>query len=281
MSSTLPATQGKAANAIATYDYGDSAGAGFDNQTNEDVSIPFLGVLQSNSPQVASRENRIEGARPGDLINTVTNEVFDGGKGVYFQPSDTSHVFVEWKPRDAGGGFVAIHALDSPVVAQAKKESTVFGKYKTPAGNDLIETFYITGMIHRSLNIDEQAAGSIEPAVIAFSSTKIKVYKSIMTRLRTFQNGKPPLFAHRLIITTSGEKNDRGEFYNFSVKPAVNNDLAQSLIPPTLGDGSPNPLLLAGQELLKANRRGDTKVKHDTQNAGEGKKDEKGDDIPF
>jgi hypothetical protein len=260
-------------------DYGTNAGAGFDNQTSEDMSIPFLGVLQALSPEVSGDAGeKIKGATAGNLINTVTKELFDGGEGIYFQPADTNHVFVEWKPRDSGGGFVAVHQLDSPVVAKAKADSKEFGKYKTPAGNDLIETFYMAGLVHRSLNLSEQIGNSPEPYLIAFTSTKIKPYKTIMTRLRTFKKG-PPLFAHRLKITTISEKRAKGTSANFHLEPAVDNDIAASLIPARLGDES-HPLLVQGQELLKAYRGGLMKVNHEKSKTGDGGEG-KGDDIPF
>jgi hypothetical protein len=226
--------------------YGEYAGAGFDNQTSEDMSIPFLGVLQALSPELQPGAQKIKGAEVGNLINTVTKELFDGEKnGVVFQPADTNHVFVEWKPRNQGGGFVAVHQLDSEIVASAKAKAEKFGKYKTDAGNDLIETFYIAGLLHRSADLAEQVENAPEPMIVAFTSTKIKAYKQIMTRLRTFK-GKPPLFAHRLLIKTWTETNAEGTFANFTITPAVNNDVAASLIPPTLGD-QPHPLLCKGR----------------------------------
>jgi hypothetical protein len=241
------------------YDYGTLSGVGFDNQTNEDISIPFLGVLQPMSPEVTGDDGKgIDGAKAGMLFNTVTNELFDGKDGVIFQPVDTSHVFVEWRPRNQGGGFVAVHTLDSEIVAKAKEDSTEFGKYKHN-GNDLIETFYIAGFLLRD-GMEQSTMG--DPMLIAFTSTKIKIYKQVMTRLRTFA-GRPPLFAHRLKITTVQEKNNTGSFSNFKIDAAAG-DIKDSLIPPTLDDAA-HPLLLAGQEFLKAYRGGLMKVNHEKQ----------------
>lgn len=260
----------------AAADYGDMAGAGFENQTSADVAVPFLGVLQGLSPEVGKGPKGIKGASPGMLINTVTKELFDGDTGVIFQPVDTRHVFVEWKPRDQGGGFVAEHATDAKVVLDCKANQE-FGSYKTPAGNDLIETFYVTGLMHRSDNLDEQAANAPEPMMIAFSSTKIRPYKAIMTRLRTVK-GNPPLFAHRIRITTAHEERDSGASENFSLKPLVNDDVKASLIPARLGNDL-HPLLVAGQALLKASRSGEVKqASQERESGGGGKKDA---DIPF
>ena len=265
----------------AAQDYGDYAGAGFDNQTTDDMSIPFLGLLQDLSPEVKKGADKIAGAEVGMMINTVTKELFDGEKdGVIFQPCDTNHVFVEWKPRNQGGGFVAVHQIDSPIVADAKAKAEKFGKYKTPAGNDLIETFYIAGILHRSANLEEQLGNTPEPMLIAFTSTKIKAYKAIMTRLRTFK-GKPPMFAHRILIKTKTETNAEGTFANFVVTPAVENNVEKSLIPSRMGEET-NPLLVQGAELLKAYRSGLVQVKHEQGgDAGNGGGGAKGDNPPF
>lgn len=257
---------------VATdYDYGDLAGQGFDNQTSEDISIPFLGVLQPMSPEV-ERGNaaQIENAAPGMLFNTVTNELLP--EAIAFQPVDTRHCFVEWVPRKQGGGLVGIHELDSEVVRKAKEESETFGAYQTPKGNDLVETFYVLG--HRLLE-----DGSAEPMMIAFTSTKIKVYKQIMTRLRTFR-GRPPLFAHRLSISTSIEKNAKGTFYNFKIAPLVKGDVGASLIPPKDENGEPHPLLVAGKTLLAAFRGQEMKVNYEKQGGASGGAETE-EEIPF
>ena len=264
-----------AALAVA-HDYGAMSGRGFENQTNADISIPFLGVLQPMSPEV-ERGNaaKIDGAEAGMLFNNVTNELYPDG--VYFQPVDTDHCFVEWRPRNQGGGFVAKHAIDSELVKKVRSTSAEFNKLKTPAGNDLIETFYVLGYILRD-GMSQTTMG--EPVMIAFTSTKIKVYKSMNTRVRTIA-GRPPLFANRLKITTVSEKNNKGTFFNFKID-AADGDLVKSLIPPTL-DGKPHPLLVAGEELLKASRSGMTKVNYDSQ-GGDGGGDEAaggGGDVPF
>lgn len=199
-------------NLPAAYDYGDYEGSGFENQGKEDYSIPFLEILQGQSPELDTNE----AARPGHIINKVTGDVVTGKDGIVFVPCYTQHVYVEWVPRDAGGGLVAVHELDSPVVAAAKA-SGGFGKIALENGNELIETFYVYGV-----QVDED--GISQQAVIAFTSTKIKKYKAWMTKARTVQlrlpNGRkinPPLFAHKYRLKTFKDKNKHGEWYSWEV----------------------------------------------------------------
>lgn len=215
--------------ALAVYDYGQDAGAGYENQTAADVQIPFITILQDLSPQVKKRDPLyIAGAEPGMLLNTVTGEILP--EGVEFIPSTTEQCFVEWRSRDAGGGFVARHDLDSAIVQKARAEQTFGARYTSPDGNDLIDTFYMYGLL--------VIGDRFEPAVIAFSSTKIKVYRKWNTKTRAFQiagpEGRkitPPLFAHRVTIGAATEKNAKGEFWNFTLKPAAGS-VAESLLAP-------------------------------------------------
>ena len=120
--------------AVAVPDYGDMAGNGFENQTNEDVAIPFLNLLQPMSPEVDKDEDTyIKGATAGRMINSVTKELFPE-EGVFVVPCDTQHVFVEWVPRTEGGGFVGIHQINDPIVLAAKEAATEYGKFKTEGG---------------------------------------------------------------------------------------------------------------------------------------------------
>ena len=211
---------------IVAHDYGEDAGAGYQNQTADDFQIPFLALLQKGSPQV-DEEDGIEGARPGMIINTGTDELFTE---VEFVPALTEHAFIEWIPRDAGGGFVARHGRTSDVVAAAKAESTEFGKYSTPAGNDLVETFYVYGVI--------VSEGVMRPVIIAFTSKKISIYKkwnsknkSCMIQNEDGSKSEPPAFAHLTKITSAGEQNVHGKFFNFRLAPAKGS-VIDSLLPP-------------------------------------------------
>lgn len=164
------------------YDYGNDAGAGFDNQTGEDVSVPFLVLLQPGSPEVQG-EDAV--AKAGMWINKTTGEVYSGKDGVTFIPALTEHLLVEWKPRDAGGGLVDQHAIDSELARRVRAQQPL-GAYKHPDMhnedpnkiNDLVETFYAYGVF-----VDPN--GFASPAVIAFSSTHIKPYKDWMFRVRS------------------------------------------------------------------------------------------------
>lgn len=214
----------------AAFDYGSDIGAGYENQTSADQMVPFIEVLQGLSPACQGEDAK---GRPGMLRNTATNDLYSGRTGVLFVPATTDHVWVEWRPRDAGGGLVGRHACDSDEVKAAlARPRNEKGKVINAAGNEMVETFYLYGVLC------EEDGTPTSPAVLSCYSTKIKPYRQLMTRLRTFQipvQGRkvcPPLFANLLRLTTREEKRTAGASYNLVFEAANDNNLAASLLRP-------------------------------------------------
>lgn len=216
------------AGAVVAHNYGEHAGAGLEGQDSSHLSIPFLNLLQALSPQL---EDENLSVKAGMLFNSVTNDAYDGKTGVEFVPAHIDHLITEWVPKEKGGGWVGVHDLASDIVVHARETSEDRNKLRTTSGNDLVETFYMYGIVVE----DETPVGM---AVIAFTSTKIKSYKAWNTKRQMFPHrkfgivGEPPLFAHRIRLTSVKQKNAKGEFYNFVLTPAVGGDIGKSLLAP-------------------------------------------------
>lgn len=238
------------------HDYGAMAGAGFESQTSDDIAIPFLGLLQSNSPELIDDDPKfIEGAKAGDLFNTVTRELFPATDGAFVVPCYTEKVYIEWVPRDDGGGFVGVHDPHSDVVAKAKEQATDRNRLKKN-GNDLIET----SQMYCLLLDGPDATASAMPIVVSFTSTKLKVYRALNLKLRTVK-GRPPLFAFRLKVSSRSEKSKRNEPYkNFVIEP-VGGSAQASMIDPA---GDQAGLLTEATALIDAVKSGIAKAAHDT-----------------
>jgi len=256
--------------------YGEQfEGAGWENTDKGDFQIPFLNQLQALSPQCEDGgERQVEGAKPGMFFNSVTLDLYDGP--VHLLIALTKHSFVEWRPQDSGGGFVAEHDVLSDVVAKAKEVagSTENPRdLKTPAGNELVETYQVFALLLDSPDATEFK----DQVVISFSKTKIKRYKQIMTRLRTFKgSNRIPLFAHRLTMTSTNEKNAAGKpFKNVQLTPAVGGDVGQSLL------AADSPLLELANGLREAIVGGVAKANFDSAAAptSGGGKDEEADEV--
>jgi hypothetical protein len=209
----------------SSFDYGEDAGGGFEKTTSADLSIPFFSVLQSNSPEV---EDDSRGLKPGQIFNTVTGEVVDGTPGLPFLACHQEIKFVEWVPREKGGGYVAAYDPEDPVVkaAIAKNGGKRAGKLPLPSGNELIETHYVYGL---QLSADGETSEGF--GVFSFTSTKIKPKRDWFTSMYMVK-GKPPIFAFRTILPTVKQKNEKGTFYNLSPAGLFGN-WVKSLLPPT------------------------------------------------
>ena len=63
--------------------FGNDLDQGFENVTQDDTSLPYVRILGQLSPQVTDGDAKyIDGAKPGMIFNNVTNEIFDGKKGI-------------------------------------------------------------------------------------------------------------------------------------------------------------------------------------------------------
>ena len=57
------------------------------------------------SPQLQKQNGSyIPGASAGDMYNTVTNEIYAGEEGISVVPCAYNKKFIEWIPREKGGG---------------------------------------------------------------------------------------------------------------------------------------------------------------------------------
>jgi hypothetical protein len=242
----------KTGGVVATYDYGKMAGEGFEEVKGTDLAIPFVNVIQPLSKAVED-----SGATAGQLFNTVTGELIDGEEGINFIPCHKELAFVEWIPRDKGGGFVGLHAEDSEIVKAAIEANggKRIGKLKV-GENDLIETHYVYGLI---LNKDGTQQDGF--AVIAFTSTKIKVFRNWLTAMYTIK-GRPPMFANRATIKTIKQKNKIHTFYNLKIDPLKETWGASLINPATEAN-----LLQAAQDFKGMVTSGLARAAFDTQDA--------------
>lgn len=188
---------------VAGYDV-EGVGTGFEDFTQDDLAVPFLVILQKNSPQVEEENPKhIAGAKAGMLMDTVSGELYDGKAGIVVVPCHRTRSFIEWIPRDDGGGLVNVFPPEAPEVqAVLAKAGRKFGKLKINDNNDLMETFNVFVLLVR-------ADGSTKPVVLGFSSSQIGMYKKWMTKARDIkvmgESGKlvtPPMFSHRYRLST-------------------------------------------------------------------------------
>jgi hypothetical protein len=190
------------------------ANVGFDGMSVQDAAIPYLMVLQSQSPQVKKGPGKVEGAEEGDFYNSVTQRVYKGDKGIRVIPCAFRKAYVEWVPKTAGGGFVASYDDDAKL-AECHKDP-VTGRDMLPNGNHLVATAY-----HYALIVEE--SGAFERVVISMASTQLKVSRRWNSQMMALQMdgpaGKftPPPFSHSYLATTKLEQKDSNTWYGWNI----------------------------------------------------------------
>lgn len=172
-----------------------------------DIALPYIVVLQTNSPQVnPAKAQFIEGAQAGMLYNTVMDVVFNGRtEGMAVIPCAYERKFVEWVHRDQGGGWVAEHSIESDIMNHTRPDDK--GKPRLPNGNVVVETAY-----HYILfkDPDTEAWGQ---GIMAMSSTFLKKNRKWNNMITTSKipgtDKQAPrfLYAYQLtsVVETKGE----------------------------------------------------------------------------
>ena len=110
------------------------SGVGLENVEAGDMAIPFIALLQALSPQV--KKKTLEGAEDGMFMNTVTSKLYEK---LHVIPCAFSKAWVEWVPREKGGGFVAQHTTDELMLQTTRDDKK---RDILPNGNSLVQTAY-------------------------------------------------------------------------------------------------------------------------------------------
>ena len=204
----------KKENAVAVNMFEADADKGSQNMTQEDLALPFLKVLGQLSPEVNKRDGKyVEGAEPGMILNTVTNEVFDGTKGIDVLPVFYERKYVEWQDRGEGKGApVAIHDASSDIMSQTTRDKSF--KDRLPSGNYLENTanHYVVVL-----------GDSPQTALISMKATQLKIsrkWNSIMMGIKLQgKNGlfTPPTYSHIYNLKTVQMSNDKGTWFCWEV----------------------------------------------------------------
>lgn len=210
----------------ATIDYSSDAGAGFEGADRASFAIPFLTILQSMSPQTKKSDGAyIKGAEEGMLYNTVGNDIYSGEEGVRVIPCAFVRSFVEWVPREKGGGFVAEYDAVAGEALRSKCSRNDKHQDILPSGNQLNDT-------RNHYLLVETREGRWEPMMLSLTSTQIKASRNWMSAMqRECAANSVPMFALIYRMTTTPQQNEKGSWYGavFEHEGYVEDDTAYSL----------------------------------------------------
>ena len=200
----------------------DDFGAGFEDFGAEDVLVPFIAILQKGSPQVEEDNPKyLKGAKAGMLWNTATAELFDGKeKGIQVIPVHRTRNFIEWIPKDEGGGLVKVYDPEAKEVLAVIGKDRQYGKRKIGDGNDLVETFSVFALVVKP-------DGDFDRVIISFASSQIGVYKRWMMKAQSIKittpDGRkrvPPMFSHQYTLTTIFTQKKENTWYKYNTDTA-------------------------------------------------------------
>ena len=200
--------------ALAVNMFEADADKGSQNMTQDDLALPFLKVLGQLSPEVNKVHSRyVKDAEPGMIINSVTNELYDGTKGIDILPVFYERKLIEWQDRGAGAGApVAIHDANSDIMSQTTRDKSY--KDRLPNGN------YIDNTANHYVVV---LGDSPQTALISMKSTQLKIsrkWNSIMMGIKLQgKNGlfTPPTYSHIYKLKTVQMSNDKGTWFGWDV----------------------------------------------------------------
>ena len=187
------------------------ASSGLENISSDDLATPRLKVLMQLSPELEEFEN----AKAGMIFNTVTNDLYDGSKGIRVLPCAYQRQYVEWADRGQGSGApINVFDASSDILTKTtrddnNKDRLENGNYVETCGN------------HYVLLITDD--GDATPALITMKATQLKKsrkWNSMLLNLKLKgKNGlfTPPSYSHYYNLKTVKEGNDKGNWYGWEI----------------------------------------------------------------
>lgn len=178
--------------------------------TLKDIAVPYLYVLQSNSPQVnADHSKYIKNAVSGMWYLTNLELVFDGREqGLEFIPCYFESLVTEWTPRESGGGLIASYDPGASILDSAKPNER--GQLFLPNGHQLIDTAYHYVLVKRPDN------KSWTQAIMPMKSTALKVSRRMNSTIQTTMipgtNKQAPRWLYKWHALTTRETKDQYVF---------------------------------------------------------------------
>lgn len=185
---------------------------GFEEMTSDSFTIPFLNIVQSLTP-IYQNENKSADIKLGAIYDSVSQEAYQKIKVI---PVHYQRRWIEWKPRELGGGFVAIH-VDCPKDAVRGEKGLVL-----PNGNKINDTrqHYVLYQDH---------SGLYNAALISMKSTAIVLSQTWCTQMQrcremiTGENGlvvsrRQSTYERQYELTTVLKRKNADQWYAWNIR---------------------------------------------------------------
>lgn len=214
MTKQVPATTSQKTDLAEVSTIFENIENGYESVTVDDLLVPRLNILQALSPQLKKSDAAyIKGAEAGDICDVGTGEVFKDG--IKFLPVMYRKEFLEWAPRNTGGGLVNVHT-DASILEQTTRDDK--NRPIMPSGNLISETAQFYG-----LNLSANNRRCFLP----MSSTQLKKARKFITlamseKLKRSDGSEytAPLFYRSYDLSTAEEQNNEGTWYGWTIARA-------------------------------------------------------------
>ena len=182
----------------------EATGLGNENVGSEHLQTPRVKLLQQMNSEVDKNHDAyIEGAEPGDLLNTVSNEIY--GKEIYVLNIHFTEDFVVWRKREKGGGLV------STFNSRTEADEAVSNQDGSPDDFEIIQT-----QSHLLLRKNPET-GELDstPFLMDFAASKLRVSREWNTQISQLKGDR---FSSLWKVSSVSTANRAGQkFQNLSV----------------------------------------------------------------
>lgn len=220
---------------------------GTEHITKDDIKMPRLALSQNMSYQVQrTHEKFIKDLRTGELFNDLTGEILGEGPVDFMIIRADKPRWIEFHPRESGGGIKDMNVPHND-------PRTKFG----PNGEKPAATQFYDYVIYL---LGRPADSGILALSLKSSGLKTARHLNSLIKLRG-----ATLWAGRYTLKVASEKNQKGEFFVYSIKNSATVDefTAKNT------DGSAVPgwvnqeLMILGDELFNSYKDRELKIERD------------------
>lgn len=201
----------KAARKKAATDPRIVAGQGLDFGPDE-LQMPRLSIAQAQSEAMNPKsDGYVPGANIGDIISSIDKRCYPGDDGVEIIACARTTKYLEWLPRNSGGGIAGIYG---PEEGRALMASATRG----PAGMTLPNG----NTIHDSkeylvLALDDEGKGT--PHLLSFAKSGIAIARNWNTRMASYyaRHKDASIISQVWRLTTAPKANDAGTWFGWKI----------------------------------------------------------------
>jgi hypothetical protein len=219
----------------------EAAGQGV-SRDRADVIIPAIKILQGLSPMVSEGKGK-----PGDFV-LPDNSLVPGTEGIWVQPCCVGDIWLEFTPREKGGGFVGQHpwrGLDrmrNPIPPEGSEQVGMF-KHIFPERGTNVDHWKQWVVIHWR---DQTPAESII-SLYSTGHTVSKQWNTMSLTINRLADGNPrPLYGQVYHLTTRQKRGAKGSWYLIDPSRPTPLGMAEDIV------GDPMRAFEMGEQLFRA-----------------------------